>query len=489
MSIKEKLAKIVGETNVIDDTETLEAYSKDHSFTPPKMPLLVVRPSSRPEVQKIIRSANKVGFHLIPVSSGPPRFNGDTIPLMDNTVILDLSRMNNIIWINRKNRVCVVEPGVTYGQLQKELKSHGLRVAQPLFPKASKSVISAALERVPNTLPKYHWDVGDPLASTELMLGSSDILWGGEVGFCKGDDEWQRKHGFSHKVPFGVGSFNIRKIGTGSQGTLCVCTWSSARCELLPEYEQLFLAYSDDISVLTKYAQILVYDRTADDIFILNSLNLATLLKKEPNNIVSLAESLPPWILVYTVSGFGILPDEQIKYKKILIQDRNIPMLDSIPGITAEEVKVLIRNSSDEPYWKLRLKGDVRDLFFLSSLDKVPIFINLMEELAREENYPISDLGVYIQPDKQGIHCHVELNFNFDPTNEAEAELLKNFMQSASLKLFSAGAYFSRPYEITNDMVFSAYSDLVPLLRQIKTLLDPKDVLNPNRLCFAGAYK
>ncbi len=485
MRIREDLVKIVGENNVLDDLEILKDYSKDHSFATPKMPELVVKPKKRHEIQKIIHLANKMDFKIIPVSSKGPRFHGDTIPTKDNTVILDLSNMKNIEWIQRKNRVCVVEPGVTFGELQEELKKQGLRIAQPLCPRSTKSVISVHWERVPNTLPKYHWDAADPLASTEVMLGSGDILWGGEVGFCGNDEKWQRKQGFSHKVPFGVFSFNIRKVGSASQGTLCACTWASLRCELLPEREELYFAHSNNLSELTTYAHQLVYDRTVDDVFILNSLSLASLLRKDPKKIRELANELLPWTLIYTVSGFSVRPEEMINYKKNVIKERKIPMLDSISGINANEIMTkVIRKPSEEPYWKIRVKGDMRDLFFLTSLKKSAFFVDLVEKLITKTGFPMSDIGVYIQPCKQGIHAHLEFNLHLTPDDQTQENLIKNFMIDAVDQVISAGAYFSRPYDILTNKVFSNYQDVVPVLRKVKDLFDPRNVMNPGKLCF-----
>ena len=46
MSIKERLAEIVGEDNVSDAPEVIEAYSRDHSLTPPGLFTCVVTENS-----------------------------------------------------------------------------------------------------------------------------------------------------------------------------------------------------------------------------------------------------------------------------------------------------------------------------------------------------------------------------------------------------------------------------------------------------------
>ncbi len=129
--IKDDLIRIVGAENVIDDPATLDVYSKDHSFIPPMKPLMVVKPKNADEVQGIVKWANQSRTPLVPVSSGQPHFRGDTVPSSGEAVIVDLSGMNRIIMMDRRNRVTIVEPGVTFSKLQPELAKEGLRLPMP----------------------------------------------------------------------------------------------------------------------------------------------------------------------------------------------------------------------------------------------------------------------------------------------------------------------------------------------------------------------
>jgi len=89
---KEGLAEIVGRKNVLDDPAVLEAYSRDESFVPQAAPFCVVRPDNSEQVQKLVHWANRSRTPLVPVSSGPPHFYGDTVPGSGDAVIVDLRR-------------------------------------------------------------------------------------------------------------------------------------------------------------------------------------------------------------------------------------------------------------------------------------------------------------------------------------------------------------------------------------------------------------
>ena len=76
---KEKLITVVGAENTLDDRDTLRAYSQDHSFAPSRQPSYVVRPLTAAQVQQLVRLAAETRTPLVPVSSGEPRFRGDTV--------------------------------------------------------------------------------------------------------------------------------------------------------------------------------------------------------------------------------------------------------------------------------------------------------------------------------------------------------------------------------------------------------------------------
>ncbi len=127
---KETFKQIVGEGYIHDEPEILEGFSKDHSYVKPKKPALVVQPGDTDEIQQIIKLAKKKNIKLVPVSSGSPKFRGDTVPSVDNAVVVDLSKMKKIMWVNRRNRVALVEAGVTFEELESRLENEGLHPGQ-----------------------------------------------------------------------------------------------------------------------------------------------------------------------------------------------------------------------------------------------------------------------------------------------------------------------------------------------------------------------
>ncbi|WP_028315100.1 FAD-binding oxidoreductase [Desulfatibacillum aliphaticivorans] len=486
MSVESRLAKIVGKNRVSGDPGELDAFSLDHSYVGKKAPALIVRPENPDEVQDIVKLANEMDLSLVPVSSGAPRFRGDSVPSVDGAVIVDLSQMNKIMWINRRNRVALVEPGVTFGELQAELDKHGLRAMFPLAPKSSKSVIGAYMEREPFTVPRYAWDLGDPVAGAEFVLGDGNTMRTGGAAGPAATLEAQRATGGAQKLPMSPISMDFRRIAQGSSGSFGVCNWISLRCELLPEHEQVFFGEADSPAPLMEAARRFLNLRLADDLYVVNRLTFASLLKTEADKIEALKEKLPPYVLVASVAGFGDLAKDQFNYKAADLKDEakklELPLSSRIGGVTgAAYLSQVVRKCSAEPYWKLRAQGDCRELFFLAPPNKAAGYVEQALALAQKGGFNPDDVGVYLQMAVHGAVCHCGLDYFVSPE---KAEALKPLFMETSKALFENGAYFSRPYGPWSGLVYPRYETFVKYANKLKAVFDPKGVMNPGKLCF-----
>jgi len=495
---KDELMKIVGAEKVTDDPVALDAYSRDLSFTTPRRPLLVVRPGNSDDVQNIVRWANGTGTPLVPVSSGPPRFRGDSVPGAEGAVIVDLSGMKRIIMMDRRNRVTVVEPGVTFSELQPVLAKEGMRLPMPLMPRATKSVLGSVLEREPLTNPRYAWSLTEPLRCLETVMGNGDLFRTGELAgasiststgggakFMPIEEvlEARRKTQDTALYQYGPGQFNFHKLLSAAQGTMGIVTWASLRCEVLPQTQRFFLVPSDRLDTLIGFACKLLRIRFHDELLLLNSSALASLLGDG-----SRQQELPPWILILGLAGRYILPEEKVAFMEQdigeIARQCGVRPESAIPGARAEQVGETVLNPSKEPYWKLRHKGGCQDIFFLTTMNRAPEFVATMHTLAEACKYPLSDVGVYLQPTHMGTSCHVEFSLPYDPASGSEVTRVQGLFAGAGEELSKQGAFFSRPYGMWADLAYGRDAAHTELSRKVKKLFDPNNVLNPGKLCF-----
>ena len=485
---KDILVKIVGERNITDKTKTLDEHSKDFSFVNTLRPDYVIKPRNADDIAQVVKLANETKTPLVPVSSGPPHFRGDTVPSSGGAIILDLSGMKKIMRADRYHRVAMCEPGVTFGELIPAVEQQGIRLNLPLLPRKSKSVVGSLLEREPVIMPKYQWDISDPLACLGLIVGTGEEFRTGQAA-GPGTIEEQWAAGAVQKAPYGPGSTCWHRLFQGAQGTMGIATWASIRCEILPTLEEPFMVGSSNPDRLFELSHWLIRLRLVNECFILNNSNLAALMAKNwPGDYQAIKRSLPPWILLYNVAGYHYYPEERVSYQKkniqSLTQRANVESTKSLAGISANELLQMVKQPSEEPYWKLRYKGACHDILFLSISDKLPDLLETMNIEANKASYPASDIGVYIQPGVQGSSYHCEFNLFYDPESPGEINQVRELSTSATLSLMAKGAFFSRPYGANTKAIMNRDAATVAALAKVKNIFDPNNILNPGKLCF-----
>jgi FAD/FMN-containing dehydrogenase len=487
MSETGALAEIVGGENVLSGPEVLDAYSSDESFTRPIRPRCVIKPGTGAEVERIVSWANQTGTPLVPVSSGPPHFHGDTVPSGEGAVIVDLSGMKRIIRVDRRNRAAMIEPGVTFGELITELEAEGLAPLMPLLPRGSKSVVTSFLERTPITAPRFHWEPQDPLLCVEVVYGSGDLLRTGSAA-GPGSIEEQWAAGRAQIRGMGPSQIDFTRLLQGAQGTMGIVTWATVRCRPLPRVEKTFLVSCDDVGPLIELAYGITYKKLGEELLILNDVNLASILGKDGEEADRLRAELPPWVLVLRIDGAGLLPEEKVAYQEAesieLAQSWGLELKTAVAGASAKRLSQVLPLPSAEPYWKLGYRGACSDIFFVTTLDRAPGFIETVSGLAGDRRYPVEDIGIYIQPTVQGTNCHLEFGLNHRPQVRGEADRAEQFLAEGSQVLANTGAFFSRPYGPWARMACSRDAQTIIGQRRLKEIFDPNGIMNPGKLLY-----
>ncbi len=485
---KQKLIGIVGGANVSDEAAALAAYARDMSFVNETRPVCVVKPHSAAEVKHIVALANETLTPLVPVSSGPPHFRGDTVPSTGGAVVVDLSEMKKIINVDRARRVAMVEPGVTFGELIPAAEKEGIRLNMPLMPRATKSVVGSLVEREPVVMPSYQWDISDPVACFEVIFGSGDDFRTGQAA-GPGTVEEQWAVGGVQKAPYGPHVAAWHRLVQGAQGTMGIVTWASLRCELLPKVQEPFAVGGAQLDPLLELADWLIRLRVVNECFVLSSTDLAAMFAQDwPADFQRLKAELPAWTLFYTVAGYDYYPEERVSVNvkdiATLTQRLGVQPAKAVGSLSARDILRAVQRPAPEPYWKLRHKGSCEDVFFLTTVDKIAGLVGVMDGLAAKAGYPVADRGVYVQPAVQGPSWHCEFNLFYDPSDAGEARRVKELAASATKTLMDNGAFFSRPYGESARAVMNRDAASVEVLKKLKKIFDPNEVMNPGKLCF-----
>jgi FAD/FMN-containing dehydrogenase len=260
----------------------------------------------------------------------------------------------------------------------------------------------------------------------------------------------------------------------------------------LPSLQKLYFIPVQNPEELSAPMDRLLRKRVVDECLALNNVSLATILADDwLGDFPKLKADLPSWTIIACVAGYRRYPIERVriqeKYLMDICKDLNLKPESTLPGAEGKENVVLDLLSGSwnkEPYWKLRHKGSCHDIFFLTPLSKAPKYIRLMQTVVSDYRYSADDIGCYIQPMVQGRGCHCEFNLPCDESNDMEAVEVKKLFMAASEILMKNGAFFSRPYGPWANMVYKQYGEGVTVLRKLKEIFDPNNILNPGKLCF-----
>ena len=397
--------------------------------------------------------------------------------------MLDLSGMNRIMRVDRRNRMAVVEPGVTFGQLQGEVAKEGLKLSMPLLPRASKSVLASVLEREPIMVPKYQWQLIDPLRFLEVVWGGGETLRTGEGGLYPPLEEGAP---LKQTFPLGPLQTDYYRFLSGAQGSMGVVVWAALKCEILPKLQEFFFIPSEAPEALFDFAYRLLRFRFGDELFLMNNVNLAYILGESPEQIRALKGELPQWVLVLGIAGRERMAEERVEFQKKDISDIaqqfGLKLLPALSGIQGDYMAELLSAPSREPHWKVRYKGGSQDIFFLTTLDKTAEFVKTIYSVLQTQKYPASDVGIYLQPSQQGASCHCEFTLPYDPADVREVKGMQQVFRIASDALMKQGGYFSRPYGIWAPMTYNRDAQSTMTLMKIKGIFDPNNVMNPGRL-------
>src|SRR5262245_4202131 len=109
--IVDTLGTVVPGEGVIATERELRPYESDGLTAYRQLPMVVVLPETTDQVAQVLRYCHAEGIKVVPRGAGTS-LSGGALPLADG-VLLGMAKFNRIREVDFKNRVAVVEPGVT----------------------------------------------------------------------------------------------------------------------------------------------------------------------------------------------------------------------------------------------------------------------------------------------------------------------------------------------------------------------------------------
>ena len=200
----EYFKNIVGSENIYSDKAHLLAYSYDATrehFEPDA----VIFPRNEEDISEILKYCNTHKIIIVPRGAGSG-FTGGALPSSGGIVLAMEKHMNNILEIDMKNMVAIVQPGVINMDLQRAVEKVGLFYPPDPASQDYSTIGGNVSENAGGMRAAKYGITKDYVVATRAVLPNGDVIKAGK------------------RTIKDVAGYNISGILIASEGTLAVLT-------------------------------------------------------------------------------------------------------------------------------------------------------------------------------------------------------------------------------------------------------------------------
>ncbi|GAA4882888.1 FAD-binding oxidoreductase [Saccharopolyspora cebuensis] len=199
------LRALLPDGRVIDDADVLEAHRRDRAtFCPAGAPAVLVRPRSTEEVATALAWAHE---HRVPVVPQGARSGlSGAANATDGCVLLSLEKMDRVLEIDAEEQLAVVQPGVVNGVLATAVAEHGLFYPPDPGSRSISTIGGNVATNAGGMCCVKYGVTGDFVRGLEVVLADGRILRTGR------------------RTAKGVAGYDLTHLVVGSEGTLGVVT-------------------------------------------------------------------------------------------------------------------------------------------------------------------------------------------------------------------------------------------------------------------------
>ncbi|KAL2010482.1 hypothetical protein VTN00DRAFT_6289 [Thermoascus crustaceus] len=211
----EEISKALGNDSVSYDEDVIEShgYSEWSTSNSSVRPVAVVYPASTEDVSLIARICNKYNVPMIPFGSGSSVEGSFSAPF--SGLSIDFSRMNKIIAFHEDDMDVVVQPGVNWVDLNKEIEKSGLFL--PLDPSPTARIGGMVSTNCSGTNAMRYGTMKDWVINLTVVLADGSVI------------KTRRR---PRKTSAG---YNLTSLFVGAEGTLGMITEITLKLAVIPQ--------------------------------------------------------------------------------------------------------------------------------------------------------------------------------------------------------------------------------------------------------------
>lgn len=450
------LKKVLPRENVLSEIEERYAYSQDATNVRNIGTLAeaVVFVENVEEVQEVVKLA---GRYKIPVICRGAGTNVVGACLVEHGgIILNFSKMNKILEINRQNMTARVQAGVIVGNLQKQVETLGLYYPPDPSNLAVSTIGGSIAQSSGGARTFKYGSTKDYIIDMKVVMADGEILQTG-----------------SNTIKNATG-YNLGSLFIGSEGTLGIVVEATVKLIPKPETHRVLMAYFDRIEEAVTAVDTIIEQRifpTTIDFMDKNAIK--TVEKFYPSNLLTDKEAA----LIIEVDGFNKAVEYQSEIIMSILHDAKA---SAIQCSTNEEEYNKIwtaRRSSMGACAKLKPNVTTDDVIVpRQNLAKLILGIR---EICEKYNLDVCMVG---HVGDGSVHPQIPIDYR-DEAEYKRFKLAKSEIYDLTAKLEGLLSGEHGIGALKRDYIHMVVNPLaLEYMRNIKKTFDPDNILNPYKI-------
>lgn len=450
---------LLGKESVLTDKESLFNYGHDETENLSYPPEVLVKPGSVEQVSKIMKLANQYNIPVTPIGA-MTGLSGGSLSIHGG-IGISMERFNKILKIDEDNLQVHVQPGVITQVIQDEVAKKGLYYAPDPASRGSCFIGGNIAENSGGPRAVKYGVTKDFVLNLEVVLPNGEII-------NTGANTLKNSTGY-----------NITQLMVGSEGTLGIVTKAILKLIPLPKFNKLILVpFSSAVDACSSVASIFKAGVIPSALEFMDRKAVDFTIKYIEEAHLEMSENTEALLLIEVD---GNQPDQ---------------LMDEIQKI----IDVVETHNCDENILFAEDEAQKEQLWFIRRRIGEAVKVNSIykEEDTVVPRYKLPDLlsGVKEIGDKYGFEsiCYGHAGDGNLHVNIIKGELSdlqwKNELTKAIREIFtltvSLGGTISGEHGIgwvQKNYMDIAFNEIeLNLMRDIKKVFDPKNIMNPSKI-------
>ena len=453
-----KLKSISGEANVIYGADINPDYAHDELGGIEKMPEVLVRVHSTEEISAIMKYAYDRTIPVTVRGSGTGLV-GAAVPV-EGGILLETTQMNKILELDSNTLTVTVQPGVLLMELAAFCEENDFLC--PPDPGEKSATIGGNISTNAGGMRAVKYGV-----TRDYVRGLTVVMPNGEVMKLGG------------KIAKNSSGYSLKDLVIGSEGTLCIITEAILKLVPLPKVSvSLLVPFTDMKSAIEAVPKIFGSKVTPTAI---EYMSRDTILFSESYLGKRFPDTKNDAYILLTFDGNT---DTQVDNDMKVVADLCLE-------IGALDVYIVDTEERKKSVWSARgafleaIKASTTEMDecdVVVPVNKIDEFIKFTHNLADEMNVRIPSFG---HAGDGNLHIYI-CRDNLD--DKKWGEVLTICFDRMYQKAEEMGGLVSGEHGIgyaKKEYLKKQYgSSQIELMKGIKSVFDPKNILNPNKICF-----